>query len=69
MRLAYYCQSGHIWLGLTSPRSSQGSGRRRGRESLARRAAKAEGGVAADPGLGVKPVVLGLAGLGRSGLC
>ena len=69
VRRAYSCQSGHVWLCLTSPRFSLGSGRRRGRESLACHAAKAEGGVAADPGLGVKPVVLGLTGLGRSGLC
>jgi hypothetical protein len=39
-----------------------GSEQRRGRESLARRAAETEGGVAADPGLGVRPVLLGSAG-------
>ena len=59
---AYPCQNGRSWLRSTSPRSSQGSGRRRGRESLARRTAKGEGGVAANPSLGVKHVLLGLAG-------
>jgi hypothetical protein len=59
---AYPCHSRHARLGLTSPYSSQGSGRRRGRESLARHVAKAEGGVVADPGLGIRPVLLGLAG-------
>ena len=54
------CQSRHVGLGLTSPRSSQGSRWWRGNESLARRAAKAEGGVAVDPVLGVRPVLLGL---------
>jgi len=57
---AYSYQSGYFWLGLTSPRSSQGSRWWRGNESLARRAAKAEGGVAVDPVLGVRPVLLGL---------
>jgi hypothetical protein len=58
---AYSYQSGQVWLGVTSPHSSQGSGWRRGRECLARRAAKTEGGVMADPGLGVRPVLLGSA--------
>ena len=40
---AYSCQSRHGWLGLTSPISTQGSGWWRGRESLVRHAAKAEG--------------------------
>ena len=62
VRRAYSCQSGHIRLGLTSPRPSLGSGRCRGRESLARHVAKAEEGVAADPDLGVRHVLLGLAG-------
>jgi hypothetical protein len=42
VRRAYSCQSKHTWLGPTSPRSSQGSGRWRGREFLVRHAAKSE---------------------------
>jgi hypothetical protein len=40
---AYSCQSGHVWLGLTSSRSSQGSERWRCHVSLVRCVAKAEG--------------------------
>jgi hypothetical protein len=59
---AYSCQSEHVSLGLRSPRSPQGSGWWRGHESFVRRAAKVEGGVTADPGLGVRPKLLSLAG-------
>ena len=61
VQCAYSYESRHIWLGLTSPSSHQGSGQQRGRESLMHHAAKAEGGVIADPGLGIKPILLGLA--------
>jgi hypothetical protein len=54
-------QSRHTWLGSISPCSLQGLGRWRGCASLARHATKAEGGVMADPGLGVWPSSLGLA--------
>ena len=37
------------------------SGWRRGHESLASHVAKAEGGVTADPGLGVMPILVGSA--------
>jgi hypothetical protein len=37
-----------------------GSGWRRGHESLGHHVAKAEGGVTVNPGLGVRPVLLGL---------
>jgi hypothetical protein len=59
-RRAYSCQSRHVWLDVTSPFPSRG---RDGGEvmSLLRCAAKVEGGVAADLGLGVKPVLLGSA--------
>jgi len=40
---AHSYQSGHAWLGSTSPRPSQGSRRQRGCESLTYHAAKAEG--------------------------
>jgi hypothetical protein len=58
---AYPCRSRCAQLGLTSSCSSQGSGQRICHESLACHVAKAEGGVVADPGLGVRPILLGLA--------
>jgi hypothetical protein len=56
--LEWACLAGHD----PSP-FLQGLGRWRGRESLARRAAKTEGGVMADPSLGVRPILLGSVGL------
>jgi hypothetical protein len=51
VRHAYSYQSRHIWLGLTSPHSSHGSGWQRGHESLAHHVAKVEDGVTGDPTL------------------
>ena len=62
VRRVYSSQSRHSWSGSTPPRSSQGSEQWGGRESLARRVAKSDEGAAADPSLGVRPVLLGLAG-------
>jgi hypothetical protein len=60
-RRACSWQSRHAWLGSISPHSLQGSGRWRDCASLARHAAKTEGGVAVDLGLGVWPGSLGSA--------
>jgi hypothetical protein len=69
VRRAYSCQSGHIWLGLTSPRSSQGrdGGERVHLSSTVR--VRQEKGVVAVPGLSIQLGSLGLArlDLGRSG--
>ena len=59
---AHSYQSRHARLGLTSPCSSQGSKRWRGREFLVRCAAKSDEGVVADFGLSTCPGFLGPAG-------
>jgi uncharacterized membrane protein YraQ (UPF0718 family) len=53
VRRAHSCQSRCAWLGSTSLRSSQGSGRRKGREPLCGVRLRQKGGVVADPVLSV----------------
>ena len=48
-------------LSFNHPKPTKGLDALSGHESLTRRAAKTEGGVAADPGLGVRPVLPGSA--------
>ena len=65
---AHSCQSKHASPGPTSPRSSQGSGRWRGREFLVRPAAKSNEGVVADLILSAWPGFLESAGRRSFGL-
>ena len=62
VRRACSCKSGRVCLGLTSPRSSQGSGLWRGRASLVRCAAKSDEGLVAGSRLSAWPDFLTSAG-------
>ena len=68
VRRVYSHQSRHAWSGSTPPNFSQGSEQWGGCEPLARRVAKSDEGVVADPRLSAWPGFLGSAGPRSFGL-